>query len=193
MGLPTPELLTRNRWVFRMPERDSRSVDFLILDDDGNRIGVIRGRHGNVFVHDSDGRDVVSRVNRPELKPYLVIQWLDYRTTQEVGRITKGLRVGKARFALQDGGGAELGSMSARTWLQTRFSICNAAGVEVARFTKTILFAPETYVLQVTTVLSEVLRPLVVAAAAGVVVDHALRRHVPPDKGELEDWDWDFE
>ena len=173
--------------MFREPEKGSGSVDFLILDDDGKRIGVIRGRHGNVFVHDSDGRDVVSRVKRPELKPYLVIQWGEYRQTQEVGRIAKGLRVGKSRFSLLDADGAEFGSMSARTWLRPRFSISNAVGVEVALFTKTIAFAPATYVLEVTTALSEALRPVVLAAAAGVVVDRAVSRHVPPHEDPWED------
>jgi hypothetical protein len=99
----------------------------------------------------------------------------------EVGRIVQRNMVGKIRFGLEDGQGAEVGSINAENWRAWNFSIKDAAGVEVARITKTweglaktLFTTADDYLLEVSGSPGPVLRTLILASAAGV--DLALKQ-----------------
>lgn len=53
-----------------------------------------------------------------------------------LGTITKQLRLGKARFSIDDPAGQELGEVQARNWRAKDFSVVDTTGQQVANVTK---------------------------------------------------------
>jgi uncharacterized protein YxjI len=97
-----------------------------------------------------------------------------------VGEIAQANMFGKIRFALR-AGGREVGSLNAENWRAWNFNIQDAAGLEVARVTKTweglaktVFTTADNYVVQIHRPLEEPLRSLVIAAA--LCVDTALKQ-----------------
>ncbi len=98
----------------------------------------------------------------------------------EVGQIVQKNMVGKIRFGLV-AGAQEVGSLNAENWRAWNFAILDAAGVEVARITKTweglartMFTTADNYVVTIHRPLDEPLRSLVVASALSV--DTALKQ-----------------
>ncbi|HWL45081.1 MAG TPA: phospholipid scramblase-related protein [Ilumatobacter sp.] len=98
----------------------------------------------------------------------------------EVGRIVQQNMIGKIRFGLH-AGGQQVGEIRAENWRAWNFAIVDAAGVEVARVTKTfegiaktLFTTADNYVLQVHQRPSEPLNSLVVASALSI--DTALKQ-----------------
>ena len=99
----------------------------------------------------------------------------------DAGRIVQHNVVGKIRFALEDGNGVGLGSLNGENWRAWNFSIRDTAGQEIARITKTwegllrtAFTTADHYLLEVTGAIDPAMRPIVLAAAAGV--DLALKQ-----------------
>ncbi len=98
----------------------------------------------------------------------------------EIGTIVQQNAVGKIRFALE-ARGSTVGSMNAENWRAWNFAIADAHGTEVARITKTweglaktMFTTADNYVVKIHRPLEEPLRSLVVAAA--LAVDTALKQ-----------------
>lgn len=106
--------------------------------------------------------------------------WFTWRVTvstadETVGSITKQIRLGKARFLLQDPGGASVGELHARNWRAKDFAVLDPQGVELATVTKQWrgLFSEtftdaDSYAVQFGPTLTEPLRTLAFAAALAV-------------------------
>ncbi len=98
----------------------------------------------------------------------------------DVGAIVQQNAIGKIRFSLE-AGGHSLGSINAENWRAWNFNVQDAAGVEVARITKTweglaktLFTTADNYVVQIHHQLPQPLHSLVVAAA--LAVDTALKQ-----------------
>ena len=92
-----------------------------------------------------------------------------------IGSIRKQIRVGKARFALTDPFGGELGHVQAQNWRARDFTVVDQAGNEVASATKqwrgltTEIFTDaDTYVVNMQPYASEPMRRLALAAALAI-------------------------
>ena len=92
-----------------------------------------------------------------------------------VGKIVQENVVGKKRFRLDGPNGEPIGSIDAENWRSWDFAIRDAAGTEVGRITKTwagILregfTTADSYLLQISGVVSRPMRSVMVAAAAGI-------------------------
>ena len=97
-----------------------------------------------------------------------------------LGRVVQQNVFGKINFALE-AGGRTVGSINAENWRAWNFSICDEAGSEVARITKTweglaktVFTTADNYVVQIHRPLEDPLRSLVVASALSV--DTALKQ-----------------
>ncbi len=99
---------------------------------------------------------------------------------QPLGRIAKQIRLGKARFALLDPGGEQLGEVRAENWRAKDFSVRDAAGREVARVTKKwaglreLFTDADTYVVEVSPDATDPLRSLAVASC--LVIDTIMKQ-----------------
>lgn len=98
-----------------------------------------------------------------------------------VGKIVQENVVGKERFRLDGPNGEPIGSIDAENWRSWDFAIRDAAGTEVGRITKKwagILregfTTADSYLLQISGVVSRPMRSVMVAAAAGI--DTALKQ-----------------
>jgi uncharacterized protein YxjI len=97
-----------------------------------------------------------------------------------LGQIVKQIRLGKARFALLDPGGAQLGEVRAENWRAKDFSVRDAAGQELARVTKRwaglreLFTDADTYVVEVRPTATDPLRSLGVASC--LVIDVIMKQ-----------------
>lgn len=122
---------------------------------------------------------VLLRITRPAkvMKSTVIVS--DARD-QEIGRIVQDNVFGKIHFTLQSGG-QTLGSIRAENWRAWNFRIEDAAGIEVARITKTfegiakaVFTTADNYVVQIHTQIPQPLLTLVVASSLSV--DTALKQ-----------------
>jgi len=97
-----------------------------------------------------------------------------------LGQIVKQIRLGKARFALLDPGGAQLGEVRAKNWRAKDFSVRDGAGQELARVTKRwaglreLFTDADTYVVEVLPAAVDPLRSLAVASC--LVIDVIMKQ-----------------
>ena len=98
----------------------------------------------------------------------------------EIGRITKEIRLGKARFALTGMNGERLGTVHALNWRAKDFSIRDANDVEVARINKRwagmakeIFTDADNYVIEVMPGLGDPLRSM--AFATSLAIDTVMK------------------
>ena len=87
----------------------------------------------------------------------------------------KRIRVGKARFTLEDVSGAPVGEVSAQNWRARDFVVSDASGQRVARVTKTwgglareIFTDADAYVVELEPHAHDPVRSLAAAAALGI-------------------------
>jgi uncharacterized protein YxjI len=192
-------LLDRDRWVFHQKTKVIElNTEFEILDEDGNQIGMVRQEGQSqlkkvarlvssldqfmthtLAVYDADGTKVVE-LTRPR-KVFKSSVLVKDAAGLDVGKIVQQNMVGKIRFALEDRNGAALGSLNGENWRAWNFSIRDVSGQEVARITKTwegllrtAFTTADHYLLEVTGPVDTAMRPVVLAAAAGV--DLALKQ-----------------
>jgi uncharacterized protein YxjI len=98
----------------------------------------------------------------------------------QIGQIVKQIRLGKARFALLDPGGTQLGEVRAENWRAKDFSVRDGAGQELARVTKRwaglreLFTDADTYVVEVHPTAVEPLRSLAVASC--LVIDVVMKQ-----------------
>lgn len=193
------DLLSVDKLVFNQKAKlIELNTEFKIRDTQGNEIGTIRQEDQSTVkkiarlvssldqfmthtlaVLDDEGVRVVE-LTRPRkiMKSTVLVKDGD---GAEVGRIVQRNMVGKIRFGLEDAQGGEVGSINAENWRAWNFSIKDAAGVEVARITKTweglaktLFTTADDYLLEVSGSPGPVLRTLILASAAGV--DLALKQ-----------------
>ena len=97
-----------------------------------------------------------------------------------LGQIVKQIRLGKARFALLEPGGAQLGEVRAENWRAKDFSVRDGAGQELARVTKRwaglreLFTDADTYVVEVRPTATDPLRSLGVASC--LVIDVIMKQ-----------------
>jgi uncharacterized protein YxjI len=97
-----------------------------------------------------------------------------------LGQIVKQMRLGKARFALLDPGGAQLGEVRAESWRAKDFSVRDGGGQQVARVTKKwaglreLFTDADTYVVEVSPAAVDPLRGLAVASC--LVIDTIMKQ-----------------
>jgi hypothetical protein len=149
------DLLTTDKLVFNQKAKlIELNNEFKIRDTQGNEIGMIRQEgqstakkiarlvssldqfmtHTLAVFDDENVRVVELTRPRKIMKSTVLVKDGD---GADVGRIVQRNMVGKIRFGLEDVQGTEVGSINAENWRAWNFSIKNAAGVEVARITKT--------------------------------------------------------
>jgi hypothetical protein len=97
-----------------------------------------------------------------------------------LGQIVKQIRLGKARFALLDPGGAQLGEVRAENWRAKDFSVRDGGGRELARVTKKwaglreMFTDADSYVVEVQPSAVDPLRSL--ALASCLVIDVIMKQ-----------------
>lgn len=193
------DLLSVDKLVFNQKAKlIELNTEFKIRDTQGNEIGMIRQEnqstvkkiarlvssldqfmtHTLAVLNDEGVRVVELTRPRKIMKSTVLVKDGD---GAEVGRIVQRNMVGKIRFGLEDAQGGEVGSVNAENWRAWNFSIKDAAGVEVARITKTweglaktLFTTADDYLLDVSGSPDPVLRKLILASAAGV--DLALKQ-----------------
>jgi uncharacterized protein YxjI len=193
------DLLSTDKLVFNQKAKlIELNNEFKIRDTQGNEVGMIRQEgqstakkvarfvssldqfmtHTVAVFNDENVRVVELTRPRKIMKSTVLVK---DGVGAEVGRIVQRNMVGKIRFGLEDGQGAEVGSINAENWRAWNFSIKDAAGVEVARITKTweglaktLFTTADDYLLEVSGSPGPVLRTLILASAAGV--DLALKQ-----------------
>lgn len=172
--------------------------EYAIFDQEGRQIGAVRqvgqsaakkalrmlSNTAQFMTHklqvvDAYGQ-VVLALTRPAkvLKSKIIVQ--DGRGA-EIGTIAQQNMVGRVHFALESGGHT-WGSINAENWAGWNFSIQDHTGAEIARITKTwqgmtkaMFTSADNYVVHIHRPLEEPLRSLVVASAVGI--DTALRQN----------------
>jgi hypothetical protein len=87
-----------------------------------------------------------------------------------LGQIVKQIRLGKARFALLEPGGAQLGEVRAENWRAKDFSVRDAAGQEL----RELFTDADTYVVEVRPTATDPLRSLGVASC--LVIDVIMKQ-----------------
>ena len=105
----------------------------------------------------------------------------DPATGAALGSVVKRIRVGKARFAMIDATGNDLGAIYAENWRARDFRIEGASGVEVGRVTKkwegiakALFTDADNYMIDLPETLTGPLRPLALAAA--LVIDTIMKQ-----------------
>jgi uncharacterized protein YxjI len=171
--------------------------EYAIYDQQGRQIGAVRqvgqsmakkalrvlGSYDQFMTHKLQVVDhygtVVLALTRPAkvLKSRVIVQ---DGMGAEIGTIVQQNAIGKIRFSLE-AGGHSWGSINAENWRAWNFNIQDHTGAEIARITKTweglaktMFTTADNYVVQIHRPLEEPLRSLVVAAALGV--DTALKQ-----------------
>ena len=172
--------------------------EYAIFDQEGRQIGAVRqvgqsaakkalrmlSNTAQYMTHklqvvDAYGQ-VVLALTRPAkvLKSKIIVQ--DGRGA-EIGTIAQQNMVGRVHFALESGGHT-WGSINAENWAGWNFSIQDHTGTEIARITKTwqglskaMFTSADNYVVHIHRPLEDPLRSLVVASAVGI--DTALRQN----------------
>jgi uncharacterized protein YxjI len=97
-----------------------------------------------------------------------------------LGQIVKQIRLGKARFALLDPRGGQLGEVRAENWRAKDFSVRDGGGQQVARVTKKwaglreLFTDADTYVVEVSPAAVDPLRSLAVASC--LVIDTIMKQ-----------------
>ncbi len=193
------DLLNVDRLVFNQKAKlIEMNTEFKIRDTQGNEVGMIRQEgqstvkklarlvssvdqfmtHTLAVFNDQNARVVELTRPRKIMKSTDLVKDGD---GADVGRIVQRNMIGKIRFGLEDAQGTEVGSINAENWRAWNFSIKDAAGVEVARITKTweglaktLFTTADDYLLEVSGSPTPVLRRLILASAAGV--DLALKQ-----------------
>ncbi|MGH3849744.1 MAG: phospholipid scramblase-related protein, partial [Pseudonocardiaceae bacterium] len=165
--------------------------EYAIYDQKGSQIGAVRevGQSvlkkavrllGSVDQYLSHNLQIVDMTGMPVLaltRPAKLIKskiFVKDAAGAEVGRILQENAVGKIHFGLH-AGGVRIGTISAENWRAWNFNIQDAAGVEVARITKTweglaktMFTTADNYVVHIHRPLAEPFRSLVVAAAVSI-------------------------
>ena len=80
-----------------------------------------------------EGGDAVLRLHKPWFRWAVSVQRVD---GTELGTITKQLRLGTARFALNGPDGGEIGETRATSWRARDFAIIDTTGQQIANVTK---------------------------------------------------------
>ncbi len=193
------DLLSRNVLVINQKAKLIELTDeYKIRDEEGNDIGFIREEGQSklkkaarlltdldqffthrLSVYDRDGAKVVQLVRpRKIMKSRVEISAADDRP---VGTIVQKNVFGKKRFALEGTSGEMLGAINAENWRAWDFRIEDATGSEVGRITKKWagllkegFTTADNYVLEISGQVSDDLRLMMLASAAGV--DLALKQ-----------------
>ncbi len=168
--------------------------EYEVFDGSGNEIGTIRELEQSktkravrllsgvdqfmthkLGVFEADGQPVCTLL-RPAKLMKSKIKITDAAGSDR-GAILQGNVMGKKHFKLVNGEGSEIGSIDAENWRSWDFAIHDANGAEVGRVTKKwngILkegyTTADTYVLQIEGEVSDDLRLIMVASAAGLDV-----------------------
>jgi uncharacterized protein YxjI len=163
---------------------------YAIFDDSGTKIGTLEqtkqsalaliARFGTdldamlpttLELQDASGQPVLE-MHKPWFKVTMSVFEPD---GTPIGSIRKQIRVGKARFALTDPAGGELGEVKAQNWRAKDFTVFDQGGNEVASATKkwrglaTEVFTDaDTYVVNMQPYASEPMRRLALAAALAI-------------------------
>lgn len=121
-------------------------------------------------------RDTAGQVQVAIEKPWFT--WtvsVSTPTGGHLGRISKQIRLGKARFTLEGPSGETVGEVRAQNWRARDFSVLDASGSQVANVTKkwrgllTEAFSDaDSYAVEFTPGLTEPLRTLAFASALAV-------------------------
>jgi uncharacterized protein YxjI len=187
----THPLLARETLVVRQKAKlFELNSEFALLDEQGTRIGsVAQVRQSlvtkalRVFSNLDAVLTVTLEVRDAAGTPVLEMHkpWL--RRACEIsapggtvfGKVTKEIRLGRARFALAGPGGEALGTVRAENWRAKDFSVRDVTDVEVARVAKKwrglareLLTDADTYVIHLTPGLTDPLRSLVVGACLAI-------------------------
>lgn len=171
--------------------------EYAIFDQHGTQIGAIRevGQSGvkkamrvltsfdQFMSHSLQVIDMAGAVQLTVTRPAKVFKSkfsIGNGAGQEIGQIVQKNMIGKIHFGLE-ANGQEIGSLNAENWRAWNFNILDAAGVEIARITKTweglaktLFTTADNYVIQLHRALDDPLRSLVVASALSV--DTALKQ-----------------
>ena len=141
------------------------------------------GEYDQYFTHrlsvrEADGTEVLQVVRPAKIFKSRVI--VSNAAGQEIGQLVQENVFGKIRFGLY-AAGTQIGSLNAENWRAWDFHIQDAAGVQVARVTKTwegfartIFTTADNYIVQLEASLTDPMRSLVVAAA--LTIDTALKQ-----------------
>ncbi len=184
--------------ISQKPKLIEMTNEYRILDEAGEQLGTIRQEGQSkakkllrlltdvdqylthrLVVSEADGSKLLEIVRPAKvLKSTLKIQ---DAAGNDRGSIVQQNVVGKKRFALRGPSDEELGSIDAENWRSWDFAIHDDGGAQVARITKTWagflregFTTADHYVFEVSAPVSEALRFLLVASAAGI--DTALKQ-----------------
>lgn len=192
-------ILERTRFVVNQKAKlIELTNEYGILDEEGNRIGMIRQEGQSTLkklarfvssldqfmthtlaIYEADGTKVLE-VTRPRK---FMKSRLEVKDGQDlpVGTIAQENVVGKKRFSLTGSAGEVLGAINAENLVSWDFRIEDALGSQVGRITKKWagfgreIFTPaDNYLVEINADVTGPLRKLAVAAAAGI--DTALKQ-----------------
>jgi Scramblase len=196
MAPPAESLLAQQVFVVKQKLKliELRN-DYVVLDPGGRQIGaVVQATQSplaflaRVFTSWDVTLPITLHILGPGAQLELVVHkpWFTWRCQvlrpdgRPVGEITKQVRLGKARFALLDPRGAQLGEVRARSWRARDFSVFDGAGQAIARVTKRwaglreLVTDADTYVVEVSPSAVDPLRSLAVATC--LVIDVVMKQ-----------------
>jgi uncharacterized protein YxjI len=187
----TASLLDRHRLVVEQKTKllELRN-EYRVFDETGTRVGSITqvgqglvtllARIGTDWdvalpvkleLREADGRPVLT-LHKPWFR---MIVMVSRPGGTPVGSVRKRVRLGKARFTLQDVSRAAVGEVSAQNWRARDFVVSDASGQRVARVTKTwgglareVFTDADTYVIELEPHAQDPVRSLAAAAALGI-------------------------
>ena len=169
--------------------------DYAVLDQHGRQIGtVVQAAQSplaflaRLFTSWDVTLPITLHILGPGAVTELVVHkpWFTWRCQvlrpdgQPVGQIIKQVRLGKARFALLDPRGAQLGEVRAHNWRARDFGVYDGAGQAIARVTKRwaglreLFTDADTYVVEVSPYAVDPLRSLAVATC--LVIDVVMKQ-----------------
>jgi uncharacterized protein YxjI len=169
--------------------------EYAVLDQHGRQIGAVfqatqspLAFMARVFTSWDVALPITLHILGPGTVPELIVHkpWFTWRCQvsrpdgQSLGEITKQVRLGKARFALLDPRGAQLGEVRAHNWRAKDFSVLDGAGQPIARVTKKwagmreLFTDADTYVVEVSPAAVDPLRSLAVATC--LVIDVVMKQ-----------------
>jgi uncharacterized protein YxjI len=165
--------------------------EYAVLDQHGRQIGAVLQATqsplafmARLFTSWDVTLPITLHILGPGAMPELIVHkpWFTWRCQvsrpdgQPLGEITKQIRLGKARFALLDPRGAQLGEVRAQNWRAKDFSVLDGAGQPIARVTKKwaglreLFTDADTYVVEVNPTATDPLRSLAVATCLAIDV-----------------------